>query len=77
MAGGRTRAHVTLGSMSSSEPPTDDPAEDVKDKFRAALARKREHQAERNADADGRDSSKIHGAHGPAANRREFRRKSG
>lgn len=63
--------------MSSSEPPADDPVEDVKDKFRAALARKREQHAERNADTDGRDASKIHGAHGPAANRREFRRKSG
>ena len=50
---------------------------DVKDKFREALQRKRGHQAERNADTAGRDASKIHGAHGPAAGRREFRRKSG
>jgi hypothetical protein len=63
--------------MSSSPPPADESEPDVKDKFREALERKRGHQAERNADAAGRDPSKIHGAHGPAASRREFRRKSG
>ena len=71
--------------MSSSTPPPDEAdddvkegsGDDVKDKFREALARKRGHQAERNAEADARDGSKIHGAHGPATSRREFRRKSG
>jgi hypothetical protein len=69
--------------MSSSAPPPQDPETgpddevDVKDKFREALERKRGHQAERNAEAEARDPSKIHGAHGPATSRREFRRKSG
>ncbi len=70
--------------MSSSAPPPQDPEDpendaepDVKDKFREALERKRGHQAERNAEGEGHDSSKIHGAHGPATSRREFRRKSG
>ncbi len=67
--------------MSSSTPPPQDPENDpepdVKDKFREALERKRGHQAERNAEGEARDPSKIHGAHGPAASRREFRRKSG
>ncbi len=71
--------------MSSSTPPSDEAdddvkegsGDDVKDKFREALERKRGHQAERNAEADARDASKIHGAHGPATSRREFRRKSG
>jgi hypothetical protein len=75
-------AHATLVGMSSSAPPPQDPEDpenepDVKDKFREALERKRGHQAERNAEGEGRDSSKIHGAHGPATSRREFRRKSG
>jgi len=53
------------------------PSGGVKDKFREALERKRSHQAERNSDADTKDQAKIHGSHGPAAARREFRRKSG
>lgn len=61
--------------MSSDHP---EPEEDsVKDKFREALQRKRTHDAERSADADSRDQSKIHGTHGPVTARREFRRKSG
>jgi hypothetical protein len=53
--------------------PDDD---DMKAKFRAALDRKRgEHTA---ANAEGaQDTGKVHGAHGPAASRRSFRRKSG
>ncbi len=73
----RTSRTCHAGGMSPSTPPPDKPEPDVKDKFREALERKRGHQAERNADADARDQSKIHGAHGPAASRREFRRKSG
>jgi hypothetical protein len=63
--------------MSDSTPPPEESENDVKDKFREALERKRGHQAEHNSDAEGRDGSKIHGAHGPATSRREFRRKSG
>jgi hypothetical protein len=63
--------------MSSSAPPPDNPEnDDVKDKYREALARKRGHQAER-AESEHREKSKIHGAHGPVGGRREFRRKSG
>jgi hypothetical protein len=50
-------------------------ADEVKDKFREALERKRHNQAKRSAEA--REPAKIHGEHGPAASRREFRRKSG
>ena len=50
--------------------------DEVKRKFREALDRK--HQAHADGSAQGsRDPSKIHGAHGPAGNRRSFRRKSG
>jgi hypothetical protein len=50
---------------------------EVKDKFKAALERKRGHQAERNAEAESRAGSKIHGEHGAAGGKRTFRRKSG
>ena len=56
---------------------SDEPSDDVKDKFRAALERKRGHQADRAAEANERDASKIHGEHGAAGGKRTFRRKSG
>jgi hypothetical protein len=49
---------------------------DVKRKFREALDRKRATNASGSGQG-GRDASKIHGAHGPASGRRQFRRKSG
>ena len=52
-------------------------ADDVQPQFRQALERKRAREAG-TAGAPGRqDAGKIHGAHGPARNRRSFRRKSG
>jgi hypothetical protein len=53
------------------EQPEEDP---VKRKFREALERK---QATGRTGAAAGDRTKIHGAHGPAAGRRSFRRKSG
>ncbi|MFJ7239710.1 DUF5302 domain-containing protein [Streptomyces olivaceus] len=50
---------------------------DLKDKFREALERKRGKHAEAAALAAHPDVAKIRGAHGPAANQRSFRRKSG
>ena len=50
--------------------------DEVKRKFREALDRKRQARAE-GQDNGGHDPGKIHGAHGPAASRRSFRRKSG
>jgi Family of unknown function (DUF5302) len=48
--------------------------EELKRKFREALERKRG----THATAEGaQDTGKVHGSHGPAASRREFRRKSG
>jgi hypothetical protein len=65
-------------SSASTTPPDDsgDSNGGVKDKFREALERKRSHQNERNS-ADAKDHSKIHGTHGAAGGKREFRRKSG
>ena len=50
--------------------------DDVKRKFREALDRKRGAHAGANAEG-AQDTGKVHGAHGPAASRRSFRRKSG
>jgi hypothetical protein len=57
--------------------PDDDGPDDLKRKFREALARKRGLQAAAADIAANTDASKIRGAHGPAANQRSFRRKSG
>jgi len=50
--------------------------DEVKRKFREALDRKRGAHASGSADG-AQDTGKVHGSHGPAANRRSFRRKSG
>ena len=50
--------------------------DETKRKFREALERK--HQVHNEGqERGGRDGAKINGAHGPAASRRNFRRKSG
>jgi hypothetical protein len=52
--------------------------DDLKRKFREALERKRaKEEEETSAARGGKDAGKVHGAHGPARNRRSFRRKSG
>jgi hypothetical protein len=50
--------------------------DEMKRKFREALDRKNQVHAEGQS-TGGQDTGKIHGAHGPAASRRNFRRKSG
>jgi hypothetical protein len=50
--------------------------DDVKRKFREALARKQA-QADKKAENGAKDSSKVHGTHSRAGGRRTFRRKSG
>ena len=68
-AGATARAEET-------EPATPPDLDETKRKFREALERK--HQARGEGQGKGgRDDGKIHGAHGPAASRRNFRRKSG
>ncbi|MEV5936576.1 DUF5302 domain-containing protein [Streptomyces sp. NPDC093250] len=57
--------------------PDADGTDDIKRKFREALARKRSAQAEAAAGAANSDASKVRAAHGPAASQRSFRRKSG
>lgn len=56
----------------------DAPGEDeVKRKFREALARKQGGHGGGGTAGTGPDQSKVHGAHGRAGGAREFRRKSG
>jgi hypothetical protein len=51
--------------------------DEAKRKFREALDRKRAKEAGSGRGRGGQDTGKIHGAHGPAGQRRSFRRKSG
>ncbi|MFB7333060.1 hypothetical protein FNH09_00490 [Streptomyces adustus] len=51
--------------------------DDLKRKFREALARKRAQQGDAAELAANSGASKVRGAHGPAASQRSFRRKSG
>ena len=53
----------------------EDKVEETKDKFRAALERKRNKQHADNGAAQ--NESKVHGEHGRAGAKRTFRRKSG
>ncbi|WP_037570236.1 DUF5302 domain-containing protein [Phaeacidiphilus oryzae] len=50
---------------------------DLKRKFREALARKNGTPTDAGTGGAGPNASKVHGAHGPAASQRSFRRKSG
>jgi hypothetical protein len=52
-------------------------ADEAQLKFREALERKRAREAGTVGAAGDKDPGRIHGAHGPARNRRSFRRKSG
>ena len=68
-----TAAPQAAEGAASPAPPKPD-LDDTKRKFREALERKRGNHAS----AEGVDhTGKVHGAHGPAASRRSFRRKSG
>jgi len=51
--------------------------DEVKRRFREALERKQGKNAAVNGSVSGKDPSKVHSPHGPAASRRSFRRKSG
>jgi len=61
-------------ATSSDEANSEDEA---RRKFREALERKRAKEAGTSHSSRGKETGKIHGAHGPARHRRSFRRKSG
>jgi hypothetical protein len=77
-------ADATPAAADSAPASADDAAEDagkpdiddVKAKFREALDRKRQVHAEGQGKG-AHEAGKVSGAHGPAASRRNFRRKSG
>jgi len=67
--------HPAEATAPAAETETPD-LDETKRKFREALERK--HQAHNEGQGKGgKDGGKISGAHGPAASRRNFRRKSG
>jgi Family of unknown function (DUF5302) len=59
----------------ASSAKSDPPADPAKDKFRAALERKRSQQHAGNGPAA--NDSKVHGEHSREGGKRTFRRKSG
>jgi hypothetical protein len=74
-AGPDTAPESAEAAAAAAEPAASD-IDETKRKFREALERK--HQAHNDGqDKGGHDGGKINGAHGPAASRRNFRRKSG
>ena len=83
-ATGSADATPAAADSASAAPGADDAAEDagkpdiddVKAKFREALDRKRQVHAEGQGKG-AHEAGKVSGAHGPAASRRNFRRKSG
>ena len=83
-ATGSADATPAAADSASAGPGADDAAEDagkpdiddVKAKFREALDRKRQVHAEGQGKG-AHEAGKVSGAHGPAASRRNFRRKSG
>jgi Family of unknown function (DUF5302) len=60
--------------MAAADPDKDE--DEVKRKFREALDRKHA-QTDKKSGGGPKDSSKVHGTHGPAKGKRTFRRKSG
>ena len=52
-------------------------ADDVKRRFREALDRKNHKHADGAGSGEGGEHAKVHSAHGPAHQQRQFRRKSG
>jgi Family of unknown function (DUF5302) len=59
--------------------PTDPegPEDEMKRKFREALEHKRATETDTTGGRGGKDTGKVHGAHGPARSRRSFRRRGG
>lgn len=68
-------ASMATAQSEPAQDPGQDPADETKRKFREALERKKANAASGAGHADG-GAKKSH-AHGPAEQRRTFRRKSG
>jgi hypothetical protein len=72
----KPEASTTPAAGDTAEGEAKPDIDDVKAKFREALDRKRQHHDDGQGKG-GHESGKVSGAHGPAASRRNFRRKSG
>jgi hypothetical protein len=72
-----TNVAAEVPDSEGAVPPEESAEDEVKRRFREALERKQGQNAAGNGAASGKDPSKVHSAHGPAASRRSFRRKSG
>ena len=70
-----------MPSPATPDEPTAEPTvekDDVKRRFKEALDRKQGRASDATTAGDGGDHAKVHGgAHGPASQQRQFRRKSG
>ena len=78
--GPKSEAAPTSGAGPEGTPGPGDGAgaeDETRRKFREALDRKRAKEADAGRTRGGKDTGKIHGAHGPAGQKRSFRRKSG
>ena len=69
-------ADATAEAAEETEHTPQQDLDETKRKFREALERKNQAHTDGQGKG-GREDGKIHGAHGPAASRRNFRRKSG
>jgi len=65
------------GPAGNLSPGGADAEDEARRKFREALERKRAKEADTARARGGQDTGKIHGVHGPAGQKRSFRRKSG
>ncbi len=72
-----TAAGQAKSGNSAGQRDTATSGDELQSKFREALERKRAREAGNVGAPRGPDAGRIHGAHGPARNRRSFRRKSG
>ena len=72
-----TAAGQAKSPDSGGQPDIATSSDDAQPKFREALERKRAREAGTIGAPRGKDAGKVHSAHGPARNRRSFRRKSG
>jgi hypothetical protein len=72
-----TAAGPAKSGKSAGQTDTATAGDDLQPKFREALERKRAREAGTIGAPGGKGAGKVHDAHGPAAARRPFRRKSG
>ena len=72
-----TAAGSARSGNSAGQQDTPSAGDDPQPKFREALERKRAREAGTIGAPGGKNSGKVHDAHGPAMGRRSFRRKSG